>query len=81
MIGETIRRGPNGDIVRRWEHLRITANGMTWGAMNGMEPRGVALFEGVLKGDELSGRIRIAGLASSTDTGPPIHFAFTRVKP
>lgn len=81
VIGETIRRGPQGEVVRRWEYLRITANVMTWGAMNGMEPRGVALFEGVLKGDELAGRMRIAGLAPGTDTGPPLHFAFTRVKP
>jgi len=81
VIGETVRQGPDGrPVVRRWEYLRITLTGMTWGFVNGMEPRGVALFEGALDGDALTGSMRLAGLPAGTDVGPPLRFAFTRAR-
>ncbi|MDX2058370.1 MAG: alpha/beta hydrolase-fold protein [Gemmatimonadales bacterium] len=82
IVGETVRQGPDGrPVVRRWEYLRITPTGMTWGFLNGMEPRGVALFEGTLNGDALTGSMRLAGLPPGTDAGPQLQFAFTRVRP
>ena len=49
--------------------------------MNGMRPRGVALFEGTLKGDTLSGMMRFGGINLEAEgSPPPLHFSFKRVR-
>ncbi|MBX3174493.1 MAG: alpha/beta fold hydrolase [Gemmatimonadaceae bacterium] len=79
LVGETEQPRPGvAPLVRRWEYLRISPRGMTWGFMNGMEPRALALFEGTLEGEELSGLMRLSGLPDATDTGPPLKFSFRR---
>ena len=81
VVGETIYRdAPPGYRVRRWEYLRITPTGMTFGFMNGMRPRGVILFEGTRKGDHLSGSARFGGINFVRPEGMPAHheFAYTR---
>ena len=63
--------------------LKITPQGMTWGSMNGMRPRGVVLFEGKLEGDILSGIDRFGGIDFRRPDGsapPPLHFSFKRVR-
>ncbi|MEW6213261.1 MAG: alpha/beta hydrolase-fold protein, partial [Acidobacteriota bacterium] len=63
VVGETVHRLPGGEeMVLRWQHLKITPQGMTWGFMNGMRPRGVILFEGKLEGDTLTGKSRFGGI-------------------
>lgn len=83
VIGESIRRTPEGEERRqRWQYLKITPQGMTWGNMNGMRPRGVNLFEGRLKGDTLAGTVRFGGIDFSPDGSAPepLHFSFKRVR-
>ncbi|HEU4389283.1 MAG TPA: alpha/beta hydrolase-fold protein, partial [Blastocatellia bacterium] len=84
IVGTTVHRGPDGqERVQRWEYLKITPQGMTWGSMNGMRPRGVNLFEGKLEGDKLSGTVRFGGIdfrMPDGSTPEPLHFSFTRVR-
>jgi len=84
VIGETVRRTPAGEErVQRWEYLKITPRGMTWGFMNGMRPRGVVLFEGKLEGDTLSGTDRFGGIDFRLPDGSPprpLHFSFKRAR-
>jgi hypothetical protein len=82
VVGETVRRMTDGvENVQRWQYMRITAAGLTFGRLNGMEPRGVALFEGTLRGDTLAGAMRIAGIAfTDADAPPPLYFEFKHVR-
>jgi hypothetical protein len=84
VIGEAIYKTPDGEeIVQRLEYLKVTPQGLTWGNMNGMRPRGVNLFEGTLKGDTLVGTVRFGGIDFRRPDGsppPPLHFSFTRVR-
>ena len=82
VIGETIRRTPEGERVQGLQYLRITPQGMTWGNMNGMRPRGVNLFEGTLNGDTLAGTVRFGGINFRRPDGSapePLNFSFKRV--
>ena len=83
VIGETAHHAaPNGGLVMRWEYLKITPKGMTWGFMNGMRPRGVILFEGALEGDTLAGKSRFGGIDFRRPDGSPPpspSFSFKRV--
>lgn len=83
VIGETIRRTPEGERVQGLQYLRITPQGMTWGNMNGMRPRGVNLFEGTLNGDTLAGTVRFGGINFRRPDGSapePLNFSFKRVR-
>jgi hypothetical protein len=83
VVGETIDRFPDTVLVTRWQHMRVTPQGLTWGYMNGMRPRGVILFEGKLDGDMLSGTSRFGGIDFVRPDGSrpsPIHFAFRRAR-
>jgi hypothetical protein len=84
VIGETVHHAaPNGGLVMRWEYLKITPKGMTWGFMNGMRPRGVILFEGILEGDTLAGKSRFGGIDFRRPDGSPPpspSFSFKRVR-
>jgi hypothetical protein len=52
---------------------------MTWGNLNGMRPRGVALFDGRLEGDTLVGTMRFGGIKLE-EPPPPLKFSFKRVR-
>lgn len=80
VVGETVFDG--GKLVMRWECLKITPQGVTWGYMNGMRPRGVLLFESALKGDTLTGKMRLGGVDFRRPDGssPSVHFSFKRVR-
>jgi putative esterase len=84
VIGETIRRTPEGEErTQRWEYFKITPQGMTWGNMNGMRPRGLVLFEGKLERDTLTGTNRFGGIDFKRPDGsspPPLRFSFKRVR-
>ena len=83
VIGETIRRTPEGERIQGLQYLRITPQGMTWGNMNGMRPRGVNLFEGTLNGDTLAGTVRFGGIDFRRPDGSapePLYFSFKRVR-
>lgn len=84
LIGETIHHLPNGEeLVQPWTYLKITPQGMTWGFMNGMRPRGMLLFEGKLEGNTLAGAERFGGIDFKRPDGsspPPLYFSFKRVR-
>ena len=83
VIGETIRRTPEGERVQSLQYVRITPQGMTWGIMYGIRPRGVNLFEGALKGGTLTGAVRFGGIDFRRPDGSapePLHFSFKRVR-
>jgi hypothetical protein len=84
VVGETIHtKAPPDYRVMRWQYFKITPDGVTFGYMNGMRPRGVILFEGKLDGDELSGRSRFGGIDFRRPDGSPPptpFFSFKRVK-
>lgn len=84
VVGETVRRENGREIAQRWEYMRITPGGMTWGNMNGMRPRGVMLFEGKLNGDKLAGASRWGGIDFRLPDGSrprELQFSFRRVRP
>jgi len=69
--------------IRRVEYLRVTAEGLTYGFMNGMRPRGVLLHEGKLEGDTLTGKMRFGGVDFRMPDGSAPRspsFSFKRVK-
>jgi RNA polymerase sigma factor (sigma-70 family) len=84
VVGETVHSLPEGDeLVRKWEYLKVTPRGLTWGYLNGMRPRGVVLFEGKRDGDILSGRSRFGGIDARTPDGSPVpspSFSFKRLQ-
>jgi hypothetical protein len=84
VVGETVRRTAEGqESVQRWAYLKITYQGMTWGNLNGMRPRGVVLFEGKLEGDTLDGTSRFGGIDFTLPDGSaPLSpsFSFHRVR-
>lgn len=81
VVGETIRRTPEGERAQSLQYLRITPQGLTWGSMNGMRPRGVNLFEATLESDTLAGTVRFGGIDFRRPDGSrpePLHFSFKR---
>jgi uncharacterized protein len=80
--GETVHHSTPADtLVQRWTYLQLTPDGLTFGYLNGMRPRGVLLFEGKLRGDTLTGDLRFGGVNAHGPNGeayPPIHFSFRR---
>jgi hypothetical protein len=68
--------------VRKVDYLRVTPDGLTYGILNGMRPRGVVLWVGTLEGDTLSGKQRWGGVAppEPPDGHMDPGFSFTRVR-
>ena len=69
--------------VRQFTYLKVTPQGLTFGMMNGMRPRGFWLSEGILKGDTLSGKQRWGGINFKDPSGVPADeagFRFVRRK-
>ena len=81
--GETVHRpAPGTELVQKWTYLQVTPNGITFGYINGMRPRGMLLFEAMRRGDTLAGDMRFAGINARGPTGealPTIHFEYRRV--
>ena len=82
VVAETIYDdAPPEYRVQSVEYLRVTREGLTWGKMNGMRPRGVILFEAKREGDTLSGETRFGGIDFRRPDGspaPPEYFKFRR---
>ena len=84
VVGESVTRMPSGkELVQAWTYMRVTANGLTWGYMNGMRPRAMLLHEGTRTGETLAGTLRFGGVNFRMGDGtmpPTISFAFKRVR-
>jgi predicted alpha/beta superfamily hydrolase len=75
---------PGVTLKTVWTYMKVTPDGLSFGYMNGMRPRGVLLHEGKLKNGELSGVLRFGGLEFRFEDGstpPPIYFSFRKVGP
>lgn len=81
--GETIHHpAPDTELVQKWTYMQLTPNGLTYGYINGMRPRGMLLFEGTRRGDTIAGDMRFAGInvrGPDGEAAPTIHFEFRRV--
>ena len=53
---------PSVELVQPLEYLKVTPEGLSFGMMNGMRPRGVLVHEGKRDGDTLRGVIRFGGI-------------------
>jgi hypothetical protein len=84
VVGESVHGdAPGGPLVIPWQYMKVTPDGLAFGYMNGMRPRGVVLFEAKLEGGTLSGTQRFGGINFRRPAGFPedtIHFAFKRVE-
>ena len=78
--GETVHRpAPGTELVQKWTYMQLTSDGLTFGYINGMRPRGMLLFEGTRRGDTLAGDMRFAGINVRGPNGeavPTIHFEY-----
>jgi len=73
VVGENINLDSAGKEVfsQRWQYMKITPAGLSWGYMNGMRPRGVILHEGKLENGTLSGKWRFGGVNFVLPGGAP----------
>jgi pimeloyl-ACP methyl ester carboxylesterase len=83
VVGETVTRIADEEMVQKWTYFRVTKDGITFGFMNGMRPRGMILHEAKLEGDALKGTSRFGGIdfVLPDGTRPPlISFEYKRVR-
>lgn len=72
---------PDVELAQPAQYLKVTPQGLTWGHMNGMRPRGVLLHEGHRDGDVLRGEVRFGGVHFVPPDGmamPKHQFALRR---
>jgi len=65
------RPEPNVEFTQEVQYLKVTKDGLTFGAMNGMRPRGMLMHEGIRDGDTLRGEIRFGGINFIRPEGMP----------
>jgi hypothetical protein len=83
VVGETVsQHEPGVTDVQKWTYMKVTPNGLVFGYMNGMRPRGMLLHEGTMKDGVLSGVMRFGGVNFRFPDGtlpPPIYFSYKKV--
>jgi hypothetical protein len=63
VVGELLNPDAPEELrVHHLDYLRVTPDGLAFGIMNGMRPRGVLLWEGKRTGDKLTGKTRWGGI-------------------
>jgi len=62
----------NVELPRKLEYLKVTPQGLTFGFMNGMRPRGMLLYEGRREGGVLAGEMRFGGINFQLPDGHPL---------
>ncbi|HJQ36143.1 MAG TPA: alpha/beta hydrolase-fold protein [Thermoanaerobaculia bacterium] len=53
---------PGVELQQDVQYLKLTREGLSFGQMNGMRPRGVLVHDGVREGDVLRGTVRFGGI-------------------
>jgi len=75
---------PGEELVHRLQHVTVQADGMTYGYMNGMRPRGMLLYPMERKdADTLEGMMRWGGVQPPTHDGqlpPPVSITLKRAR-
>jgi putative esterase len=75
---------PDFELKQKLEYLKVTPDGLTFGFMNGMRPRGMLMHEGHFDGEALSGVVRFGGVKVVMPGGekpPTHHFVLRRMEP
>ena len=62
---------PDVELAQNVTHLRVTTEGLTFGYMNGMRPRGMLMHEARRYGDVLRGEVRFGGINFVRPAGMP----------
>ncbi len=62
---------PGVELKRPLQYLKVLPDGLAFGTMNGMRPRGVLLYEGRRSGDLLEGEMRWGGVSFRMPDGSP----------
>lgn len=74
---------PGVELVQKLTYLKVVPNGLDFGFMNGMRPRGMLLHEGRFDGDMLKGVMRFGGVRIVRPPGmpgpPTVWFELKRV--
>jgi len=80
IVGESVNwPEPNVELARPFEYVKVVDDGLTWGHMNGMRPRGMLLFEGKLEGNTLKGTMRFGGIRFTPPPEMPVlRFELTK---
>src|SRR5262249_28232989 len=57
------------------QYLKVTDKGLAFGHMNGMNPRGVIIFDGEFRDGVLEGQSKLRGIEFTSPPGmkPPVH--------
>jgi hypothetical protein len=75
---------PGVELVEKLTYLKVVPNGLEFGFMNGMRPRGMLVHEGRLEGDIMKGTMRFGGVRIVRPPGmpgpPTVRFELTRLK-
>ena len=82
VVAEQVSEPAPGDRdVQKVTYMKITPQGLSWGFMNGMRPRGVLVHDGKLVNGTLSGVMRFGGVNFKYPDGmkpPAIKFSFKK---
>ena len=65
------------------DYVKVVPNGLEFGRLNGIRPRGMMVYSGSLSGTTLSGEAQFRGILlplPEGDTPPAIRFQLTRDK-
>jgi hypothetical protein len=62
---------PGVELVEKLTYLKVVPNGLNFGFMNGMRPRGMLVHEGRFEGDVLKGEMRFGGVRIVRPAGEP----------
>lgn len=84
LVGEWVSYPePGVEMVQKLTYLKVVPNGLDFGFMNGMRPRGMLLHEGRFDGDALKGVMRFGGVRIVRPPGmpgpPTVWFELKRV--
>ncbi len=74
---------PDFELKEKLEYLKVTPEGLTFGFMNGMRPRGMLMHEGHLDGGVLSGLVKFGGVRVvylGGEKPPRHHFVLRKVE-
>ena len=75
---------PDIELKMKLEYLKVTPDGLTFGFMNGMRPRGMLMHAGRLDGGVLSGLVTFGGVRVVYPAGekpPQQHFVLRKANP
>jgi hypothetical protein len=74
---------PDIELKMKLEYLKVTPDGLTFGFMNGMRPRGMLMHVGHLDGGVLSGVVKFGGVRVVYPAGvkpPQEHFVLRKAR-